>query len=59
MPLFRVLGSRQQLFWMNVKADSKLEAYDIAEARDTHDWFDLETDNVIEVIEVEEESEDE
>lgn len=59
MPLFRVLGARQQLFWMNVSAESKLEAYDIAEARDTNDWFDLETDNVIEVIEVEEESEDE
>jgi hypothetical protein len=59
MPLFRVLGARQQLFWMNVSADSKIEAYDIANDRHTNDWFDLETDNVIEVIEVEEESEDE
>ena len=59
MPLFRVVGARQSLYWMNVSAESKLEAYDIAEARDTNDWFDLETDNVIEVVEVEMEDEDE
>ena len=56
MPLYRVLGARQELYWMNVSAKSKLEAYDIAAARDTNDWFDLETDNEIEVIEVEEET---
>lgn len=59
MPLYRVVGARQSLYWMNVSAESKLEAYDIAEARDTNDWFDLETDNVIEVVEVEMEDEDE
>ena len=56
MPLYRIVGARQSLYWMNVSAESKIEAYDIAEARDTNDWFDLETDNIIEVIEVEEES---
>lgn len=57
MPLYRVIGSRQNLYWMNVSADNKLEAYDIAEQMDTNDWFDLETDNIIEVVEVEEEEE--
>ena len=53
--MFKVLGARQQLFWMNVQANDKLEAYDIAEASQTNDWLEIETDNVIEVIEVEEE----
>lgn len=57
MPLYRVVGARQSLYWMNVSAESKLEAYDIAEERDTNDWFDLETDNIIEIVEVEEEEE--
>lgn len=55
MKMFKVLGARQQLFWMNVQANDKLEAYDIAEASQTNDWLEIETDNVIEVIEVEEE----
>jgi hypothetical protein len=54
MKLFRVLGARQDLFYMDVSAESRLEAYDIAEARNTEDWTPIETDNIIEVIEVEE-----
>jgi len=57
MPVYKVLGARQELYWMNVSANSKLEAYDIAEGRNTDDWFQLITDNTIEVIEVEEEEE--
>ena len=58
MPLFRVIGARQELYWMNVSAKDKMEAYDIADSRNSEDWFELETDNVIEVIEVEREDEE-
>jgi hypothetical protein len=43
---------------MNVAAEDKLQAYDIAEACNTEDWSEVETDNIIEVIEVEEAEEE-
>jgi hypothetical protein len=52
MKTFRVLGSMNQLFYMDVSANDKLEAYDIAEARNTDDWFEVETDNIIDIVEV-------
>lgn len=55
MPIYRVLGARQQLFSATVHAYSKLEAYDKADEMGTELWSEIETDNVIEVIEVDEE----
>lgn len=52
MPKFRVLGSLNKLFYMDVEANDKLEAYDIAEAKPAVDWFEIETDNEIEIVEV-------
>jgi hypothetical protein len=58
MKTFRVLGSMNQLFYMDVSANDKLEAYDIAEARNTDDWFEVETDNIIDIVEVLDNDED-
>ena len=37
---------------MDVQAADKLEAYDIANQRNTNDWFIIEHDNVIEIEDV-------
>lgn len=52
MKTFRVTGSLTKLYYMDVAADNGLEAYDVAESRNTEDWFEIETDNVIELVEV-------
>jgi hypothetical protein len=52
MKTFRVTGALTKLYYMDVAADSGLEAYDIAESRNTEDWFEIETDNTIELVEV-------
>ena len=56
MPLYKVLGARQTLYSMNVNAESKLGAYDIAQEKDSTAWNELETDNIIEIVEVEEDN---
>jgi len=37
---------------MDVSAADPVEAYDIANQRQTNDWFEVENDYVIEVIDV-------
>jgi hypothetical protein len=52
MKIFRVTGALTKLYYMDVAAEDGLQAYDIAESRNTDDWFEIETDNVIELVEV-------
>ena len=54
MPIFRVFGELIQSFYTDVQAEDKIEAYDIANQRSMTDWFQVETDDVIEIINVEE-----
>jgi hypothetical protein len=42
---------------MDVSAEDSKQAYDIAESRQMIDWSEIETDNVIEIVEVLEEEE--
>lgn len=52
MPTFRVFGTLSQNYYMDVQAEDRIEAYDIANQRDTNDWFEVEQDNLIEINEV-------
>lgn len=52
MKTFRVFGTLSQNYYMDVQAADKLEAYDIANQRNTNDWFIIEHDNVIEIEDV-------
>jgi hypothetical protein len=54
MPTYRVFGEMTKTYYMDVQADEILEAYDIANQRDTIDWFEIETDGIIEVFDAEE-----
>lgn len=55
MPMFKVIGSRTNTYYMDVSAEDSRQAYDIAFERDTNDWSEIETDNIIEIVEVLEE----
>ena len=55
MKKYRVIGGRTQVFWALVDAESADMAYDIANDLNSKDWHEIETDNVIEAFEVEEE----
>ncbi len=54
MPTYRVFGELIQSFYTDVQAEDRIEAYDIANQRSLIDWFQVETDDVIEIINVEE-----
>lgn len=49
---FRVVGQRAQVFYVDVEATSTTKAYDKAIKLNTIKWAEVETDNVIEPIEV-------
>jgi hypothetical protein len=49
---FRVIGQRAQVFYVDVEATDPKEAYDIVNESDSTKWLEVETDNVIEPIEV-------
>jgi len=49
---YRVIGRKMQDYATNVQAANANEAYDIAEDLGSHEWFPIETDDVIEPIEV-------
>lgn len=53
--MFKVIGSRTNTYYMDVSAEDSRQAYDIAFERDTNDWSEIETDNIIEILEVLEE----
>lgn len=53
MQIFRVIGRRMSDYAATVQAADADQAYDIAADLETHKWSQLETDDVIEPIEVE------
>jgi hypothetical protein len=52
MPIFRVLGEKPMLYWVEVEAKDSHEAYDLAEKLTTDKWNLIEEDNTIEPVEV-------
>ena len=53
MQTFRVIGRKMSDYAATVEAANADQAYDIAAELETHKWSQLETDDVIEPIEVE------
>jgi hypothetical protein len=51
MNQYRVKGSKSFLYWTVVTAESKEDAYDISQ-KDDIDWIGIETDDIIEPIEI-------
>ena len=49
---FKVIGQRAQVFYVDVEASDSKQAYDIANESDSVKWIEVETDNIIEPIEV-------
>ena len=49
---FRVMGQRAQVFYADVQASDSRQAYDIANELDSTKWIELETQNIIEPVEV-------
>lgn len=49
---FKVMGQRAQVFYVDVEATNQIEAYDVAMAMDTTSWTEIETDNIIEAVEI-------
>lgn len=58
MKLFRVIGMRTESFYTDVSAEDSKQAYDIANSRQTNEWDPIETDNIIEIVEVLEEEQE-
>lgn len=53
MKTFKVIGRLMSDYAVHVDAENADQAYDIAANLETHKWSQLETDDVIEPIEVE------
>lgn len=53
MKTFKVIGRLMSDYFVHVDAQDADQAYDIASELETHKWSQLETDDVIEPIEVE------
>ena len=53
MKTFRVIGRKMSDYAATVEAANADQAYDIATDLETHKWSPIETDDVIEPIEVE------
>ena len=56
--MFRVIGMRTNTYYTDVSAEDSKQAYDIAEKRESLDWNKIESDNVIEIVEVLEEEDE-
>ena len=52
MPTFRVLGEKPVMYWVELEAKDSYEAYDKAEQLDSVEWNEIETDNIIEPVDV-------
>ena len=52
MQTFKVIGRKMSDYVVHVDAQNADQAYDIAADLETHKWSQLETDDVIEPIEV-------
>jgi len=53
LQIYRVIGRKMSDYAATVEAANADQAYDIAAELETHKWSQLETDDVIEPIEVE------
>lgn len=53
MTKYRVTGDKLIKYYIDVEADDSDEAWDIASAAGTHEWFEMESDDTIEVFNVE------
>ena len=58
MNKYKVFGDKLVDYYIDVEANSAEEAWDIASAAGTHEWFQIEKDTTIEVHFVEELQED-
>ena len=58
MSKYKVFGDKLVDYYIDVEANSADEAWDIASAAGTHEWFQIEKDTTIEVHFVEELHED-
>lgn len=53
MPKYRVYGSRETVYYTDIKAADGSEAYDKSLELETHKWFEKSTDETIEPFQVE------
>ncbi len=59
MSKYRVFGAKSVSYWTVVEAEDNYEALDKANELNSVDWIEIETDDVIEAVEVYEEEADE
>lgn len=52
MPIYRVYGEKIKTYYTDVDASNSSSAYDMANKFETHKWFELDNDDVIEVTDV-------
>ena len=52
MKQFKVLGRKYTDYYTKVYAENAYQAIDVANAQDTHNWFQLEDDDTIEAMDV-------
>ena len=52
MTKYRVIGSKYQPYYTDVVAADKYQAYDIAKDLESNEWYQIETDDIIEPVEV-------
>lgn len=52
MPKFKVIGVKDTNYYTDVEANDRYEALDKAYELNTDQWFELETDDVIEPFDV-------
>ena len=49
---FKVIGDKLINYWTEIVANSEDEAYEIAKELESHKWFELENDDIIEPYDV-------
>lgn len=52
MTKYRVLGTKEEYFYVDIEAEDNLEAYDISLQLNTDKWFKISTDETIEPYQV-------
>lgn len=48
MTKYRIFGDIVKKYYIDVEAETLLEAYDIADAAEQHEWLQVESDDIIE-----------
>jgi hypothetical protein len=52
VPKYKVFGSKNLNYWVDIEAEDGINAYDRATELDSHMWNELEDDDVIEPVDV-------